>query len=151
MEIEERLKELGITLPDAPGALGSYIPLVKTGELLFLSGILPFKNGILLASGLVGGDVDIETAKEAARQIVVNAFSIIREYEGLERIRRCIRLNGYVASDPAFYNQPGVLNGASDLLEKIMGNNGIHTRTAVGVSVLPLNSPVEIDFIFEAG
>ncbi|GMT48211.1 MAG: hypothetical protein IEMM0007_1777 [bacterium] len=149
MLIEERLRELAIELPEAPSPLGSYTPALKTGNLLFLSGILPLKDGALLAEGIVGKDVDIDIAREAARRIVVNALSIVKETCGLENISRCIRLNGYIASETNFHEQPAVLNAASDLLREIFGESGIHTRTAVGVAVLPMNAPVEIDFIFE--
>ncbi|NOZ26107.1 MAG: RidA family protein [Nitrospirae bacterium] len=151
MFIEQRLKELGIELPAAPSPVGSYTPALKTGNLLFLSGILPLKDGVLIAEGIVGRDVEIDAAREAARQAVINALSIIKEAWDLEGISRCIRLNGYVASATDFHEQPAVLNAASDLLEAIFGESGIHTRTAVGVAVLPMNAPVELDFIFELG
>ncbi len=149
MLIEERLRELGIKLPEAPSPIGSYTPALKIGNLLFLSGILPLKDGTLISEGIVGRDVDIDTAGEAARRIVVNALSIVREACGLENISRCIRLNGYIASGTDFHEQPAVLNAASDLLREIFGERGVHTRTAIGVTVLPMNAPVEIDFIFE--
>ncbi len=149
MFIEQRLKELGIDLPPAPSPVGSYTPALRTGNLLFLSGILPLKDGSLVAEGIVGRDIGIDTAGEAARQAVINALSIIRDTWDLEAVSRCIRLNGYVASAADFHEQPAVMNAASDLIREIFGESGIHTRTAVGVSALPMNSPVELDFIFE--
>ncbi len=149
MFIEQRLKELGIELPPAPSPVGSYTPALRTGNLLFLSGILPLKDGSLVAEGIVGRDISIDTAGEAARQAVINALSIIRDTWDLEAVSRCIRLNGYVASAADFHEQPAVMNAASDLIREIFGESGIHTRTAVGVSALPMNSPVELDFIFE--
>lgn len=149
MLIEERIIRLGITLPEAPLPVGSYVPALATGTLLFLSGILPFKDGALIAKGVVGRDVDLETARISARQVVINALSIIKKNYCLESLKRCIRLNGYIASDTSFYDQPSVLNEASNLIRAVFEEDGGHTRVAVGVAVLPLNSPVEIDFIFE--
>ena len=150
MTPEERLKQLGITLPEAPNPLGSYVPCVQTGNLLFLSGILPLREGTLIRTGRVGESISLEEAKEDAKQIVVNALSIVKSHIGsLDKISRCVKLNGYVASAPDFIEQPKVLNAASDLIFEVFGESGRHARTAVGVSVLPLNSSLEIDFIFE--
>ncbi|GAB4406441.1 MAG: RidA family protein [Thermodesulfovibrionales bacterium] len=147
---EDRLKELGIRLSVAPAPLGSYLPCVRAGNLLFLSGILPLREGKLMRTGRVGESVSINEAEEEARQVVINALSILKACLGnLGRVVRCVKLNGYVASSPDFTEQPKVLNAASDLLCEIFGENGRHARAAVGVSVLPLNSPIEIDFIFE--
>lgn len=149
-QIENRLKELNITLPEASKPLGSYVPCVQTGGLLFLSGILPFIDGKLTRTGRVGEAVSLEEAREDARQVVINVLSVIKAQVGdLDRINRCVKLNGYVASAPDFIEQPKVLNAASELLFEIFGEAGRHARAAVGVSVLPLNSPLEIDFIFE--
>lgn len=150
MSIEERLKELGITLPPAPQPLGAYLPCVRSGNLLFLSGILPLREGKLLKTGRVGESLTIEEVKEEAKQVVINALSIIKATIGnLDLISRCIKLNGYIASSPDFIEQPSVLNAASELLYSIFGDIGKHARVAIGVSTLPLNSPIEIDFIFE--
>jgi len=150
MTPEERLKELGIELTEAPKHLGSYVPCVRSGNLLFLSGILPLRTGKLTRTGRVGESVTLQQAQEDAKQIAINALSILKSHTGsLDKINRCIKLNGYVASAPDFTEQPKVLNAASDLLFKIFGDAGKHARAAVGVYVLPLNSPVEIDFIFE--
>ncbi len=147
---EQRLKELGIDLPVAPAALGAYVPCVQTGNLLFLSGQLPLRDGKLVRTGKLGESVQVSDAQEDAKQTVMNALSNVRAVLGsLDRVARCVKLNGYVASAPDFTDQPKVLNAASELLRDIFGDQGRHTRIAVGVSVLPLNSPLEIDFIFE--
>ncbi|MBV6340933.1 RidA family protein [Candidatus Magnetobacterium casense] len=152
MSIDNELSRLGIELPQAPKPLGSYVPCVQVGNLLFLSGQLPLWEGRLLSEGRVDLEVSVETAREAARQTVINALSVIRGYLGsLDTLKRCIRLTGYVSSAPGFFRQPDVLNAASDLLYELMGERGRHTRVAVGVEVLPLNSPIEIEFIFEVG
>ncbi len=147
---EDRLKELGIELPAAPSPLGSYVPYVHTGNLLFMSGMLPLQEGKLSRIGRVGESVSLSEAQEDARQVVINALSILKANIGsLDRVTRCVKLNGYIASAPNFTDQPKVLNAASDLVRDIFGDRGKHARAAVGVSVLPLNSPIEIDFIFE--
>lgn len=150
MTIDERLNELDISLPDSPKPLGSYLPYVRAGNLIFMSGVLPLRNGKLLRTGRVGETVSVDEASEDARQVVVNALSVLRAAAGdLEKVSKCVKLNGYVASAADFTDQPKVLNGASDLLFEIFGEAGRHARAAVGVYSLPLNSPVEIDFIFE--
>jgi len=147
---EDKLKELGIELPVAPSPLGSYVPVTRTGNLVFLSGILPLAEGNLLRRGKVGENVSIDDAKEDAKIAVMNALAVLRYHVGsLNAIKRCIKITGYVASSPDFTEQPKVLNAASDLLYEIFGEAGRHARAAVGVSVLPLNAPVEIEFIFE--
>jgi len=146
---EDKLKELGIELPEAPKPLGSYIPCVQTGSLLFLSGILPLKNGKLNRTGRVGESVSLDEAREDAKIATINALSILKAHIGsLNKIKRCVKITGYVASAPDFTEQPKVLNAASDLLFEIFGEAGRHVRAAVGVNVLPLNSPLEIEFIF---
>lgn len=147
---EEKLKELGISLPVAPAALGAYVPCVQTGSLLFLSGQLPLHEGKLIHTGRLGESVSLSEAREDARQTVMNALSNVRAVLGsLDRVAKCVKLNGYVASAPDFTDQPAVLNAASEFLRDIFGDRGRHSRVAVGVSVLPLNSPLEIDFLFE--
>lgn len=147
---EEKLRELGISLPAAPEPLGSYVPLIRAGNFLFLSGILPLRDGRLTRTGKVGDAVSAGEAQEDARQTVVNALSIVKANIGsLDRVSRCVKLTGYVASSSGFTEQPKVLNAASDLLRDVFGEAGRHARVAVGVAVLPLDSPVEIDFIFE--
>lgn len=150
MTPEDKLKELGIELPEAPKPLGSYIPAVRTGNLIFLSGMLPLIKGKLVRQGKVGEDIRIEEAGEDVRTAVINALSVLKANIGtLNNVKRCVKITGYIASSPNFTDQPLVLNAASDLLFEIFGESGRHARVAVGVNVLPLNSPVEIDFIFE--
>jgi len=147
---EERLRELGISLPSVPAPLGAYVPCVRTGNLLFLSGMLPLREGKLLHTGKLGQSVSLEEGREDARQAAVNALSIVRAHLGsLDKVVRCVKLNGYVASAADFTDQPKVLNAASELLSEVFGEKGRHARVAVGVAVLPIDSPVEIDFIFE--
>lgn len=150
MQIEAKLKELGIELADLPKPLGSYVPCVQTGNLLFLSGVLPLRDGKLTRTGKLGGAILLEHGQEDARQIAINALSILKSYLGdLDRVKRCVKVNAFVASVPEFTDQPKVVNGCSDLLAGVFGDAGRHARAAVGVAVLPLDAPVEIDFIFE--
>jgi enamine deaminase RidA (YjgF/YER057c/UK114 family) len=150
MSPEDKLKELGIELPEAPSPLGSYVPVIRTGNLVFLSGILPFVDGNLLRQGKVGEDITIDDAREDAKRAVMNALAVLRSHIGsLNTVKRCIKITGYIASSPDFTEQPRVLNAASDLLYDIFGEAGRHARAAIGVTVLPLNAPVEIEFIFE--
>ncbi|TAL27523.1 MAG: RidA family protein [Nitrospirae bacterium] len=147
---EERLKELGISLPEAPRPLGSYVPCVQAGNLLFLSGILPLRDGKLMLTGRVGEAVSLGEAQGEAKQTVINALSVVRSHTGsIDRIKKCVKLTGFIASAPDFIEQPKVLNAASDFLFEIFGDEGRHARVAVGVSALPLNSPLEVEFIFE--
>lgn len=148
--IEERLRALGIDLPAAPRPVASYVPAVEAGSLLFVSGQLPFRDGALLHVGRVPDQVPVEAAQEAARQCLINALAVIREQVGtFNRVVRVVRLSGFVASSPDFYQHPAVINGASDLLEAIFGAAGKHSRIAVGVASLPLNAPVELDLIVQ--
>ena len=150
MTPEDKLKGLGIELPETPNPLGSYIPAVRTGNLIFLSGMLPLIQGKLVRQGKVGEDIRIEEAGEDVRTAVINALSVLKANIGtLNNVKRCVKITGYIASSPNFTDQPMVLNAASDLLFEIFGESGKHARVAVGVNVLPLNSPVEIEFIFE--
>lgn len=147
---EEKLKSLGIELPAAPKPLGSYVPFVKTGNLVYLSGMLPLREGKLIKTGKVGESVTLEEAAECARTATVNALALLRAAIGsLDRVKQCVKINGTVASAPHFTDQPKVVNGASDLIFEVFGEAGLHARAAVGVNVLPLDSPVEIEFIFE--
>ena len=150
MSPEERLKQLSITLPEAPAPLGSYVPIVRTGNLLFLSGILPLINGKLLRHGSVGKEISLDEAREDAKIATINALSILKSHIGsLDKVKKCVRITGYISSASHFTDQPKVLNAASDLLFEIFGLTGRHARSAIGVNILPLNSPLEIDFIFE--
>jgi enamine deaminase RidA (YjgF/YER057c/UK114 family) len=150
MSPEEKLLELGIKFPETPAPLGSYVPVVRTGNLLFLSGILPLVYGKLRRQGRVGKDISLDEAKEDARTAAINALSILKADIGnLNKVKRCVKITGYVSSAQDFTEQSKVLNAASDLMFGIFGESGKHARAAVGVNVLPLNSPVEIEFIFE--
>ncbi|GBD99562.1 endoribonuclease L-PSP [bacterium BMS3Abin07] len=149
MTYENRLSELGIEMPEAPSPLGSYVPCVQAGDLLFLSGILPIKNKKLIYTGRAGKELTLKEAQTSSRQVVINALAVIKSFKGsLESIVRCVKLNGYVASADSFHDQPLVINAASDLLYDIFGEAGRHARSALGVNSLPMNAPVEIDFIF---
>ncbi len=150
MKPEEKLKSLGIVLPELPKPLGSYVPFVRAGDLVYLSGMLPLKDGKLLRTGKVGGAVTLEDASRLARIAAVNGLAVLKAAIGdLENVKRCIKVSGYVSSADDFHDQPKVVNGASDFLFEVFGEAGRHVRVAVGVNVLPLDSPVEIDFIFE--
>ncbi len=150
MSPEEKLKQLGIELPDLPKPLGSYVPFVKTGNLVFISGMLPIENGKLLYTGRVGESVSLDEAAVAARRSAINAIAVLRSAIGsLDFLRRCVKVTAFVASSHDFTDQPKVVNGASDLLFQVFGEAGLHARAAVGVHILPMNSPVEIEFIFE--
>ncbi len=150
MTPEDKLKELGIELPEAPKPLGSYIHAVRTGNLIFLSGMLPLIQGKPVRQGKVGEDLRIEEAGESVRTAVINALAVLKANIGtLNDVRKCVKITGYIASSPNFTDQPLLLNAASDLLFDIFGESGRHARVAVGVNVLPLNSPLEIEFIFE--
>jgi enamine deaminase RidA (YjgF/YER057c/UK114 family) len=150
MKISEKLKELEIVLPEPPAPVATYIPAVRVGELLFISGTLPMKDGKLLYEGKVGKDVTIEQGVECSRQALLNALAIVKKEIGdLDRVRQVVRLGGFVASSEGFTRQPQVLNGASLLLVDIFGEKGKHTRAAVGAAELPLNAPVEIELIVQ--
>jgi enamine deaminase RidA (YjgF/YER057c/UK114 family) len=150
MTPENKLKELGITLPDLPRPLGSYLPFVRTGNLVYLSGMLPLKEGKLVAAGRAGEAVALDEAVLAARIAAINGLAVLKAAIGnLDQVRRCVKITGFVASAQDFIDQPKVINGASDLLLEVFGDRGRHARAAVGVHILPMNSPVEIEFIFE--
>jgi enamine deaminase RidA (YjgF/YER057c/UK114 family) len=147
---EEKIDSMGITLPAVPKPLGSYVPFVRAGNIVYLSGILPLREGKLTKTGKVGESVTPEEAAGDARTCAVNAVAILKSAVGtLDRVRRCVRISGFVASAGDFTGQPKVINGASDLMFEVFGEAGRHARSAVGVNVLPLDSPVEIEFIFE--
>ena len=148
--IDERLAELGLVIPDVAAPAGAYVPAIATGTLVFTAGQLPFVDGALPVTGKVGADVAPERAKELAAICVLNALAAARTAIGsLDRVTRVVKVVGFVASDPTFSGQPGVINGASELLGQIFGETGKHARSAVGVAVLPLDSPVEVELILE--
>jgi enamine deaminase RidA (YjgF/YER057c/UK114 family) len=149
-KVESRINELRITLPEAPKPVAAYIPAKQTGKLVFTAGQLPMVNGELISKGLLGQDVEIDEANKAARICTLNALAAIKGVIGdLDRIKQIVRVVGYVASIPTFTQQPAVVNGASELLLEIFGENGKHARSAVGMAVLPLNASVEIELTVE--
>ena len=148
--IDSRLAELGIQIPTLAAPAGAYVPYVVTGNLVFTAGQLPFSDGALPATGKVGAEVDADAAKDYARTAALNALAAVQAAIGsLDRVTRVVKLVGFVASDPSFSGQPGVINGASEVLGEIFGELGKHARSAVGVAVLPLDSPVEVELIVE--
>jgi enamine deaminase RidA (YjgF/YER057c/UK114 family) len=150
MSVDTRLQRLGLQLPAAPQPVASYIPAVRSGNLLFLSGVLPFHEGKVRPIGKLGRDVTPEQGKEASRRALLNALAIVREALGtLDHVTQVVRMVGHVASAEGFTQQPIVVNGASDLLVEIFGEAGRHARVAVGVAELPLNAPVELELIIE--
>ena len=147
--IEEKLETLGIKLPNPPIPAGSYVPAVKTGNLLFISGQIPMKDGKVIFTGKVSND-NLEIAQKSARMCAINILAQIkRELGNLDKVTKIVRLSGFVNSMPEFSQHPKVINSASDLFFEIFGENGKHTRIALGVSCLPLDSMTEIDAIVE--
>lgn len=142
-----RLAELGIELPAVAAPVAAYVPAIVDGGLVHTSGQLPFVDGALPAVGHVGAEVDPAEAYALARTATLNALAAVDAAAGLDRISRVVRVTGFVASAPGFHAQPGVINGASELLGEIFGEAGAHARSAVGVAELPLNSPVEIELV----
>ena len=148
--LDARLAELGLVVPATSKPVAAYIPAVASGNLVYTSGQLPMVDGALPATGRVGAEIDADAAKAMARTCVLNGLAAARTAIGsLDRITRVVKVVGFVASDPSFTGQPGVINGASELLGEIFGEVGQHARSAVGVAVLPLDAPVEIEFVFE--
>ena len=146
----EALAALGLTLPPVVPPVAAYVPATRTGSLVYTAGQLPMRDGALLASGKVGDTVTPEAAYEAAQQCALNALAAAASITGgLDNITRIIKVVGFVASAPDFTGQPGVINGASELLGKVFGDAGIHSRSAVGVAVLPLDAAVEVELIVE--
>ena len=150
MSAETRLAELGIELPPAPAPAGLYVPAVRSGDLLFISGQIPLRDGQPMARGKCGAGLTAEMAAPLARQCALQALAIVRaELGSLDRVRRVVRVGGFVASAPGFTQQPQVINGASQLLIDVFGEAGKHARAAVGLAELPLGVPVEVEFLFE--
>jgi len=145
MSIEKRLKELGIVLPEPPAAVAAYVPSLRAGDLVFTSGQLPFSQGELQYRGIMGKDLSLDEGAAAARLCMLNALAVLgKELGNLDRIEKIVRLVGYVRCTDDFADQPGVLNGASQLLLDIFGRAGRHTRMALGVNALPLGASVEL-------
>lgn len=149
MTASARLAELGIELPDVVAPLAAYVPAVRTGNLVYTSGQLPVVAGELLGTGKAGGEVSPEDAKAMARVCALNALAAVHALVGIDSVVRVVKAVGFVASAPGFNGQPGVVNGASELLGEVFGDAGAHARSAVGVSELPLNAPVEVELIVE--
>ena len=150
MEAEAKLEQLGLTLPKPPQPVGAYLLAQRTGDLLFLSGTTCYLDGKLLYTGRVGNELSVEEGYAAAQQTMLNLLSVVKaELGDLDRVERIVKLNGYVNSAPDFDHQPAVINGASELLEKVFGQRGKHARTSIGVSDLPGHIPVEIEMVVQ--
>jgi enamine deaminase RidA (YjgF/YER057c/UK114 family) len=146
---KDRLGQLGVTLPQIAAPLASYVPAVRTGNLVYTAGQLPIADGKLVRTGKVGADISPEEAKALARVCALNALAAVESVAGVDAVTRVVKVVGFVASAPGFNGQPSVINGASDLLAEVFGDNGAHARSAVGVSELPMDAPVEVELIVE--
>jgi len=147
--VAERLAQAGLSVPEAPKALGDYVPATRTGRLVFTSGQLPLVDGVLVAQGIVGTDVDTDTAARCAAVAVLNALAAASTVCDLDEVQSVLKLVGYVASAPGFTSQPLVLNSASGCLISAFGDAGRHAREAIGVASLPMNAPVEVSLVLE--
>jgi len=149
-EVEKKLQEMGINIPNVPKPGASYVPAVQTGKLVYTSGQPCKKDGILVYKGKLGKDLTVEEGYEAAKICIINCLAILKGHLGnLDRVKRVVKLLGFVASVPEFDQQPYVINGASDLLIKIFGEKGRHARSAIGTNILPFCTPVGIEMIVE--
>jgi enamine deaminase RidA (YjgF/YER057c/UK114 family) len=144
-----RLGQLGIALPQVVAPLASYVPAVRTGNLVYTAGQLPVEAGKLARTGKVGAEISPEEAKAMARICALNALAAVDSLVGIDAVSQVVKVVGFVASAPGFNGQPSVVNGASDLLAEVFGDKGAHARSAVGVSELPLDAPVEVELIVE--
>jgi len=150
MEIEEKMKSLGLELPEVAKPVASYVPAVQSGNHVFTSGQIPFVKGELLHKGKLGGELTVDEGYECARIAIMNCLAAVKSMIGdLDRIQRVVKVTGFVSSASGFQDQPKVLNGASDLLLEIFGEKGKHTRRAIGTNELPLGAAVEIDMLVE--
>ena len=149
MSASAKLAELGITLPDVVPPLAAYVPAVRTGNLVYTAGQLPMEAGSLVQAGKVGAEVTPDDGKALARVCALNALAAVHSLVGVDSVTRVVKVVGFVASAPGFFGQPGVLNGASELFGEVFGDAGAHARSAVGVSGLPLDAPVEVEVIVE--
>ena len=149
-QVENRLAELGHTLPQVATPAGSYLPAMISGNLVFTAGQIPLIDGKLMASGKLGADIDAERGAQIAERCALNALAAIKSVLGdLDRVKQVVKVVGFVASVPEFTAQPSVINGASEFLQQVFGDTGKHARSAVGVPVLPLDAPVEVELIVE--
>ncbi|WP_297824197.1 RidA family protein [Mycobacterium sp.] len=146
-----RLSELGLALPEVVAPLASYVPAVRTGDLVYTAGQLPMQAGKLMGTGKLGAEVTPDEGKVLARVCALNALAAVDSLVGIDSVTRVVKVVGFVASAPGFNGQPSVINGASDLLAEVFGDLGAHARSAVGVSELPLDAPVEVELIVEVG
>jgi len=147
---EARLEALGLRLPTPPTPVAAYIPAKRVGSLVYVSGQIPVRGGALIATGRVPTEVGLAQAVECARQCALNGLAVLRAHVGeLGRVKNVVRLGGFVSCGPEFWDQPEIINGASELMVKVFGDSGRHARAAVGAPSLPLNAPVEIEFLFE--
>lgn len=144
-----RLTELGLALPEVAAPVAAYVPAVRAGDQVWTSGQLPFVSGALPATGKVGAEVSQEDAYQYARQAALNAIAAVDALVGLDNVERVLKVVGFVASDPSFSGQPAVINGASELIQEVFGDAGEHARSAVGVAVLPLDAPVEVELVVQ--
>ena len=149
MTASARLGELGLALPEVVAPLASYVPAVRTGNLVYTAGQLPMEAGRLARTGKVGADVSPEDGKALARICALNALAAVDSLVGIDAVTRVVKVVGFVASAPGFNGQPSVVNGASELLGQVFGDKGAHARSAVGVAELPLDAPVEVELIVE--
>jgi enamine deaminase RidA (YjgF/YER057c/UK114 family) len=148
--VEDRLAELGLSVPEVPAPVAVYVPAVRSGSHVFTSGQLPMRSGRLMAAGKVGSEVSPEDATECARQCALNAIAAVKAQIGdLDQVKRVVKVVCFVASTPEFTGQPQVANGASELLGTAFGDAGVHARSAVGVPVLPMDAPVELEILVE--
>lgn len=146
--VEDRLAELGLTVPEVAAPVAAYVPVVQDGNLVYTSGQLPMVDGKLAGTGKVGAEVSAEDAAKLAQACALNAIAAVKSQIGdLDKVTRVVKVVGFVASDPSFTGQPAVINGASELLAKAFGEAGAHTRSAVGVAALPMDAPVEVEII----
>jgi len=149
--VDERLAELGLTVPPVPAPVAVYVPAVRSGSYVYTSGQLPLRDGQLILTGKVGGEVSAEEAYDCARQCALNAIAAVKSQVDLDSVVRVVKATVFVASTPDFTGQPGVANGASELFGAAFGEAGTHARSAVGVPVLPLDAPVEVELVVEVG
>jgi enamine deaminase RidA (YjgF/YER057c/UK114 family) len=149
-KVEQRLTEMGFTLPEVAAPAGSYLPAMISGNLVFTAGQIPLIEGKLMATGKLGAEITAEQGAEIAQRCALNALAAVKSVLGdLDRVKQVVKVVGFVSSVPGFSSQPAVINGASEFLQQVFGDAGKHARSAVGVSVLPLDAPVEIELIVE--